>query len=58
MAPGLRVQVSDDGCGGATRSVGGGIQGVTDRLAALGAWLQLDSPVGGGTRLLTVLPCG
>ena len=55
---GLRVQVSDDGCGGATRSLGGGIQGVTDRLAALGAWLQLDSPVGGGTRLLTVLPCG
>ena len=55
---GLRVNVSDDGRGGATRSVGGGIQGVTDRLAALGAWLQLDSPVGGGTRILTVLPCG
>ena len=55
---GLRVKVSDDGRGGATRSVGGGIQGVTDRLAALGAWLQLDSPVGGGTRILTVLPCG
>ena len=55
---GLSVQVSDDGCGGATRSVGGGVQGMTDRLAALGAWLQVDSPVGGGTRILTVLPCG
>ncbi|MFN2540333.1 MAG: sensor histidine kinase [Mycobacteriales bacterium] len=55
---GLRVEVADDGRGGATRSVGGGIQGMTDRLAALGAWLQLDSPVGGGTRILTVLPCG
>ena len=55
---GLSVQVSDDGCGGATRSVGGGVQGMTDRLAALGAWLQIDSPVGGGTRILTVLPCG
>ena len=55
---GLRVNVSDDGRGGATRSPGGGIQGVTDRLTALGAWLQLDSPVGGGTRILTVLPCG
>ena len=55
---GLSVTVSDDGRGGAIRSVGGGIQGVTDRLAALGAWLQLDSPAGGGTRILTVLPCG
>jgi len=55
---GVRVNVSDDGRGGANRSVGGGIQGVTDRLAALGAWLQVDSPVGGGTQIQTVLPCG
>ena len=55
---GLRVDVSDDGRGGAIRSVGGGLQGMTDRLAALGARFQLDSPIGGGTQILTVLPCG
>lgn len=55
---GLRVEVADDGRGGAARGVGGGLQGVTDRLAALGASLQLDSPLGGGTRIVTVLPCG
>jgi signal transduction histidine kinase len=54
---GLRVGVADDGRGGATRSDDGGLQGVADRLAALGARLELDSPVGGGTRISTVLPC-
>jgi len=54
---GLRVEVADDGRGGATRSDGGGLQGVADRLAALGARLQLDSPAGSGTRITTVLPC-
>ncbi|MGI8806593.1 MAG: histidine kinase [Acidimicrobiales bacterium] len=54
---GLRVEVSDDGRGGATRSDGGGLQGVADRLGALGARLQLDSPAGSGTRITTVLPC-
>lgn len=54
---GLKVEVADDGCGGATRSDGGGLQGVADRLAALGARLQLDSPAGSGTRITTVLPC-
>ncbi|MBI2711105.1 MAG: hypothetical protein HYX34_15655 [Actinobacteria bacterium] len=54
---GVRVEVADDGCGGAIRAGGGGLQGVTDRLAALGAPLELDSPVGGGTRITTVLPC-
>jgi signal transduction histidine kinase len=54
---GLRVEVADDGRGGAIRRDGGGLQGMADRLAALGASLQLDSPVGGGTRILTVLSC-
>lgn len=54
---GLRVEVADNGRGGATRAEGGGLQGVTDRLAALGAQLELHSPVGGGTRITTVLPC-
>jgi signal transduction histidine kinase len=49
--------VADDGCGGATSTVGGGLQGLADRLAALGGRLHVDSPVGGGTRITTVLPC-
>ncbi|MBA2577218.1 MAG: hypothetical protein H0V05_11365 [Euzebyaceae bacterium] len=57
VAAGLQVQVSDDGCGGARQGVGSGLQGLQDRLAAVGATLSLDSPVGGGTRIRTVLPC-
>jgi signal transduction histidine kinase len=53
----LSVEVTDDGKGGATRRAGGGLQGVADRLAALGARLELDSPVGRGTRISMVLPC-
>lgn len=54
----LSVDVSDDGRGGATRTAGGGLEGMADRLAALGVHLQLDSPACGGTRISTVLRCG
>ncbi|SDY83491.1 Histidine kinase [Modestobacter sp. DSM 44400] len=54
---GLRVEVSDDGKGGARLGDGSGLQGLADRLSALGASLELDSPRGGGTRLRTVVPC-
>lgn len=57
VAEGLQVQVSDDGCGGARHGDGSGLQGLADRLAAVGATLTIDSPVGGGTRIRTVLPC-
>lgn len=53
----LRVEVADDGCGGAAFGDGTGLQGLADRLATLGARLQVDSPAGGGTRITTVLPC-
>lgn len=53
----LIVDVADDGRGGAARRDGGGLQGIADRLAALGARLHLDSPAGNGTRITTVLPC-
>ncbi|MFF4128775.1 histidine kinase [Microbispora rosea] len=55
---GLRILVADDGRGGARPAAGSGLQGLADRVAALGARLELDSPAGGGTRLRTVLPCG
>ncbi|MFN0281742.1 MAG: sensor histidine kinase [Kineosporiaceae bacterium] len=54
----LTVAVSDDGIGGADAVAGSGLQGLADRLAALGARLDVDSPVSGGTTLRTVLECG
>lgn len=55
---GLCVEVTDDGHGGARPGVGSGLQGLGDRLAALGAELHLDSRPGAGTRVKAVLPCG
>jgi signal transduction histidine kinase len=51
----LRLDVSDDGRGGATAQ--GGLQGLTDRVASLGGRLTLESPPGAGTRLVVELPC-
>ena len=55
---GLRVEVADDGRGGARRGTGSGLQGLADRLAALGAELYVVSPSGCGTRISAVVPCG
>ena len=54
----LRVKVSDDGQGGATPTAGSGLQGLGDRVDALGGRLRLESPPGGGTCLVAELPCG
>jgi signal transduction histidine kinase len=54
---GLEVTVSDDGRGGAQPSPGSGLEGLSDRVAALGARLSVTSPIGGGTTIRTVLPC-
>ena len=51
----LVVEVSDDGLGGADEE-GGGLRGLADRIEALGGTLTLESPPGGGTRLLAVIP--
>jgi signal transduction histidine kinase len=40
--------VGDDGCGAADPR-GSGLQGLADRLAAVGGWLTVTSPPGGGT---------
>ncbi|AGZ41532.1 GAF domain-containing sensor histidine kinase [Actinoplanes friuliensis] len=52
----LIVEVADDGIGGATMPPGSGLEGLADRLAALGARLTMDSGPS-GTRLTTVIPC-
>ena len=55
----LTIEVSDDGTGGAALQPGGGLQGLADRLSALGARLEVVSPPhGGGTTVKTVLACG
>jgi PAS domain S-box-containing protein len=52
----LRVEVSDDGVGGADRRRGSGLSGLTDRVEALGGRLTIDSPAGEGTRIRAELP--
>src|SRR5262249_16569185 len=52
----LRVAVADDGVGGAQIGRGSGLEGLVDRVEALGGRLEIDSPPAGGTRILAVLP--
>ena len=51
----LRVEVRDDGVGGASQN-GTGLMGLADRLAVLDGRLEVDSPPGGGTRLTATIP--
>ena len=52
----VRVDVTDDGRGGARRTRGGGLDGLADRVEALGGSLAVDSPHGAGTRVAAELP--
>ena len=51
-----RVEISDDGAGGATVRAGGGLRGLAERLQALGADLEVHSPPGEGTTLTGAIP--
>ncbi|HXV95602.1 MAG TPA: sensor domain-containing protein [Gaiellaceae bacterium] len=53
----LLVEVRDDGVGGAEAEAGSGLQGLRDRVGALGGSLVVDSPPGGPTAITAVLPC-
>ena len=52
----LRVQIHDDGRGGATLAGGTGLLGLKDRAEALGGRIFLDSPPEAGTTLRLELP--
>jgi signal transduction histidine kinase len=52
----LRVEVSDDGMGGAAITKGSGLQGLRDRVEAIGGRLEIRSRPGSGTRLTATLP--
>jgi signal transduction histidine kinase len=51
----LRVEVRDDGVGGA-RQDGSGLQGLADRLAVLDGRLRVESPAEGGTLVSAAIP--
>lgn len=53
----LRVEVRDDGRGGADPGAGSGLTGINDRVTALGGSMRIVSQVGTGTRLDVDLPC-
>jgi signal transduction histidine kinase len=52
------AEVVDDGAGGADAAGGSGLQGLSDRVAALDGQLELESPPGEGTRVRARIPCG
>ena len=51
-----RIEVVDDGVGGAQLGTGSGLRGLADRVEALGGRLAIDSPPGGGTRVTARIP--
>jgi signal transduction histidine kinase len=52
----VRVEIRDDGIGGAAMLPGGGLRGLAERLEALGGGVEIDSPPGAGTALTGVIP--
>ena len=50
------VLVADDGVGGADPSAGSGLEGLRDRIEALGGRLAIESPRGHGTRIIAAIP--
>lgn len=54
----LRVEVADDGTGGAELRPGSGLEGLADRVAVLEGHLEVHSSPGAGTRIRADLPCG
>jgi signal transduction histidine kinase len=53
----LRVEVIDDGVGGADASRGSGLRGLEDRVAAVRGSFHVQNLPGGGTRVLAEIPC-
>jgi signal transduction histidine kinase len=54
----LCLEVADDGVGGASIRPRSGLEGLNDRVEALGGWLHVASPPGRGTSLTAEIPCG
>ena len=54
----IRVEVGDDGVGGAQAGRGSGLTGLFDRVEAHGGRLRISSPPGRGTTIEATLPLG
>jgi signal transduction histidine kinase len=54
----VRVEIEDDGVGGADPGRGSGLRGLADRVETVGGTLQVTSVPGQGTRLAAELPLG
>jgi signal transduction histidine kinase len=52
----VRLQISDDGVGGADTATGTGLSGLCDRVEALDGTFEIDSPPGGGTCVTVEIP--
>lgn len=52
----LRLEIRDDGIGGAARDKGSGLTGLVDRVDALGGTITIQSPPGRGTSLRVDIP--
>jgi len=52
-----RVEVVDDGVGGADAGGGSGLRGLADRVEALSGRLRVESARGAGTRVIAEIPC-
>jgi PAS domain S-box-containing protein len=50
------VVIADDGVGGADPMRGSGLRGLVDRVEALDGRLEVESPVGEGTRIVAEIP--
>ncbi len=53
----LEVEIRDDGVGGADPRRGSGLQGLADRVSAIGGEIHVDSPGGSGTVIGARIPC-
>ena len=58
MGDSIRVEVIDDGDGGADDRAGSGLRGIADRVATAGGTLWIRSTAGEGTQVEVELPCG
>jgi len=52
----LLIDVTDDGCGGASVDGGSGLRGLADRVGALDGRVSIESPPGAGTHLRVEIP--
>jgi signal transduction histidine kinase len=52
----LRLEIADNGAGGAVERPGSGLEGLRDRAEAAGGTMELDSPPGRGTRVVVAIP--